>query len=614
MIILPIPKECEYKEGVYILPDKTGAACDSKRVLNYLSEFMRIEGDNEGISFEINSELENEEYTLEITENAVYISGGDEEALFRASQTLKQIVLQAEDRKIPCVKISDKPDFKKRGIMLDVSRGRIQKPETIKLLIDIMADMKYNELQLYFDNVVFEYKSMSKYYKNGEVLTVEDIKELQKYCSERFIELVPNQNSLGHMQGWIEKEEFRPLGITRDDGKISCTVNPLLPESIELVDRLYGDLLPLFSSDKVNIGMDEPFELGQGETREVCEKEGVGRLYTDYLKKVCSLAKEKYQKRPMFWDDIIMKHPEYIDELPPDAIVVDWGYEADTVFEKRCRRIKEAGLDYYVAPGTSNWGSVTGRGKNMLYNIMAAADSGARWGAMGFLLTDWCDDGGVMPLFMSYLSYAIGAAYSWNSNCNMNVIESGEAELVRISYRRKVLSTARNYADKFIFKTEGNSFSHVLHKLGKAYLLEQSGVFNMTQLSRLPRFEIDDSELGGIKPEYFAEMQEYIEKRKAEGLKSTLYCEDGALIKEEFELICDIAIFLTKALQISAGEYNDAVYCAQLPPLEPIKERFELLWRKRNLDCGYDKYESRISGVLKKTEKLKNAKKGEGLC
>ncbi|MBR2883290.1 MAG: hypothetical protein IKB93_00725, partial [Clostridia bacterium] len=93
MIILPIPKECEYKEGVYILPDKTGAACDSKRVLNYLSEFMRIEGDNEGISFEINSELENEEYTLEITENAVYISGGDEEALFRASQTLKQIVL-----------------------------------------------------------------------------------------------------------------------------------------------------------------------------------------------------------------------------------------------------------------------------------------------------------------------------------------------------------------------------------------------------------------------------------------------------------------------------------------------------------------------------------------
>ena len=610
MIILPIPKECEYKEGVYILPDKAGAACDSKRVLNYLSEFMCMEGDNEGISFEISSELENEEYTLEITENAVYISGGDEEALFRASQTLKQIVLQAEDRKIPCVKISDKPDFKKRGIMLDVSRGRIQKPETIKLLIDIMADMKYNELQLYFDNVVFEYRSMSKYYKNGEVLTVEDIKELQKYCSERFIELVPNQNSLGHMQGWIEKEEFRPLGITRDDGKMSCTVNPLLPESIGLVDRLYGDLLPHFSSDKVHIGMDEPFELGQGETREVCEKEGVGRLYTDYLKKVCSLAKEKYQKRPMFWDDIIMKHPEYIDELPPDAIVVDWGYEADTVFEKRCRRIKEAGLDYYVAPGTSNWQSVTGRGDNMLYNIMTAADSGARWGAMGFLLTDWCDEGGEMPLFMSYIPYAVGAAYSWNSGCSGDEFESNLDEEVRIAYRSKILDTAREFTDKFIFKTVGESFSHTLYKINNIYNFEQDIFCNMTQLAWLTRFDVTDTWLEGIYPEYFAEIEEKLKKHKSEGLKSTLLCEDEALIKKEFELICDIAIFSAGVIQICTGEYNKLDYRAELLPLEPIKESFAKLWKERNLDCGYDIYIKRLDGMLKKIDRVKNAPKG----
>lgn len=608
MILLPIPKECNYKESVYVIPGKMGVSCESARVLNYVSKFADVCAldENSAIIFRIDTALEGEEYTIEITENKIEITGGDEEALYRAAQTLKQIMLQAEDNKIPCLEIKDKPDFKKRGIMLDVSRGRIQKPEEIKRLIDIISDMKYNELQLYFDNVVFEYKSMAQYYNIENVLTIEDIKDLEKYCVERFVDLVPDQNSLGHMRGWIEKDEFHHLGITRDDGLPSGTINPLMPESLELVDRFYADLLPYFSADRLHVGMDEPFELGQGETREEAEKHGVGRMYTDYLKKVCALASDKYKKRPMFWDDIIIKYPEYIDELPRDVILVDWGYEPDTIYDKRCRRIYESGLDYYVAPGTCNWGSITGRGKSMLYNIMLAADSGTRWGAMGFLLTDWCDDGGAMPLFMSYIPYAVGAAYSWNSNADRSKLESVDSELARISYRRKILSTVRDYTDRFVFKTEGNSFSHVLYNINKAYLLDQNGIFNTNQLSRLPRQDISDTELKDIDPEVFEEMQEYLEKRKAEGMTCVINCDDKDLIKEEFEFICDLAIFITKAIQIQASAYNGLECGIELPSHEPLKERFECLWRKRNLDCGYEVYEDRLNGIVEKTARLKN--------
>ena len=95
--------------------------------------------------------------------------------MFRAATTLKQIFLQKENDELPFLKIKDKPDIKKRGIMLDVSQGRITSPETLYKLIDVMADLKYNELQLYFDNIVFEYKTMSDYYKKGRVYSVEDI-------------------------------------------------------------------------------------------------------------------------------------------------------------------------------------------------------------------------------------------------------------------------------------------------------------------------------------------------------------------------------------------------------------------------------------------------------
>lgn len=603
MILLPIPREINYDNEKYTLPEKISVLCESEKVKNYIKGFLKeyeLSETKADIEFKISADLKDEEYTLEISGVGIYICGGSEKALFYAAATLKQIILQAEDSQVQFMKIKDYPDIEKRGIMLDVSRGRIPKPETVMKVVDILADLKYNELQLYFDNIVFEYKSMAAYYEKGKVLSIEDIEKIKEYCHERFIELVPNQNSLGHMHGWIELDEFKELGIKRDDNGPTATINPLDPNSFALVDRLYNDLLPNFSADRVHVGMDEPFELGHGQTKEACEKEGRGKVYTDYLKKICNLASEKYGKRPMFWDDIIIKYPEFIDELPKDCIVVDWGYEAETKYEKRGMRLKASGLDYYVAPGTSNWGAVTGRGHNMLYNIQIAAVSATTWGAKGFLLTDWCDEGGVMPIFMSYLAYIIGAAYSWNSGCSGEEFENNEDEYEQNLYRVEVLDKARDYLDKFIFMCEGKSFAHVLWRLNKACLLEPDIVYNQTQLSRLARLEVPVEELRGVHPEYFEEIEEFVKRRQQEAKKCVLKCEDADLIKTEFELLCDIAVFVSNAVQICAGEYNNMPYDVKLGELEPIKERFETLWRVRNLDGGYRRYESRLEGVCKK--------------
>ena len=160
MILLPIPREINYDNEKYTLPEKISVLCESEKVKNYIKGFLKeyeLSETKADIEFKISADLKDEEYTLEISGVGIYICGGSEKALFYAAATLKQIILQAEDSQVQFMKIKDYPDIEKRGIMLDVSRGRIPKPETVMKVVDILADLKYNELQLYFDNIVFEY-------------------------------------------------------------------------------------------------------------------------------------------------------------------------------------------------------------------------------------------------------------------------------------------------------------------------------------------------------------------------------------------------------------------------------------------------------------------------
>ena len=87
MILLPIPKQYEEKEGSLILTSKFSVNCESARVSNYLNSFIEVseEKENTQIIFSLNPDFECEEYELKVTENSIDITGGDEEALFRGA-------------------------------------------------------------------------------------------------------------------------------------------------------------------------------------------------------------------------------------------------------------------------------------------------------------------------------------------------------------------------------------------------------------------------------------------------------------------------------------------------------------------------------------------------
>src|SRR5205807_1152438 len=143
----------------------------------------------------------------------------------------------------------------------------------------------------------------------------------------------------------------------RSEGPFSLC--PEDPGSLALLQGLYDELLPHFTSPLFNVGCDETFDLGAGRSKQACEERGTERVYLDFL---LALYREvKARGRTMqFWGDIILHRPDLIPELPKDAIALEWGYEADHPFAKDGAIFRDAGVPFYVCPGTSSWNTIAG--------------------------------------------------------------------------------------------------------------------------------------------------------------------------------------------------------------------------------------------------------------
>jgi hypothetical protein len=118
----------------------------------------------------------------------------------------------------------------------------------------------------------------------------------------------------------------------------------------------------------------------------------------------------------MFWADIALTHPEAIRQIPEGMIGLAWGYEPDAQFGDWCTRLREAGREAWVCPGTSSWRSITGRTTERRANIRRAAREGAANGASGFLITDWGDSGHHQQWPISLHALAEAADAAWNAD------------------------------------------------------------------------------------------------------------------------------------------------------------------------------------------------------
>jgi hypothetical protein len=337
-----------------------------------------------------------------------------------ARATLGQLTRQFGAR-LPKVEIEDWPAFATRGVMLDVSRCRVPRMDEFAGIVETLAGLKINHLQIYTEHT-FAYTGAEEVWRGWSPMTAAEVGRLDAICRDRGIELAANQNCFGHLRNWLESPKYRHLAETHGDWMFDVwprsgpfSLCPTDPASGRFVEGLLAELMPCFSSGLINIGCDETFDVGWGRSKEAVAARGRAAVYLEFVRTIAGIA-ERHGKRPMFWADIALSHPECVKDIPENLIALAWGYEPDSPFETWCEQLAAAGRETWVCPGTSSWRSITGRTTERHANLATASQAGVRHGVKGMLVTDWGDTGHWQQWPIAIHAIAHGAHTAWTGD------------------------------------------------------------------------------------------------------------------------------------------------------------------------------------------------------
>lgn len=361
-------------------------------------------------------------YRIEASEDGVVITHSDDLGLRYATQAWQEWV----DADGGCVEMADHPDILRRGYMLDVSRGRVPTRAYLAQLVTLLSRLRYTQLELYVEHTV-AYVGHEAAWRDASPLTADDLHWLDDLCAASGIELVPNQNSLGHFDEWLRHPEYadraeNPEGRVIGEEKLGATTLAPTEDNLAFVQDLLTQQTAMIRAHRVNVGLDEPWEFGTGVSKAQCDAEGEGVVYATWAADVARPWCERGYRVEM-WADILGQHPDEASLLPEGVEPIVWAYEspdciravepdagADAGFATHAAPLRQRGHRVWTAPGTATWNTLTGRLTNAVGNIADAA----AFADLGILLTTWGDHGHIEPPALTWPAIVAGGLIGWN--------------------------------------------------------------------------------------------------------------------------------------------------------------------------------------------------------
>jgi hexosaminidase len=312
--IIPQPAFLQQEEGVFTLEKTTPVYVDAGdssllRTIGFLNEKLEKaagfslkviqddplrHGQEKGI-FLLDAELSKEAYNLEITPGRVLIEYGDGAGAFYAVQTILQLLpteIFAESRQrgvrweLPCCAIEDAPRFPYRGMHLDCCLHFFS-VDFLKKYIDVMALHKVNRFHWHLTEdqgwrlEIKKYPlltekgqwrketvigSLSSGFYDGKpyggYYTQDEVRELVRYASERYVTIIPEIELPGHALAAIACYPELSCGLedhyeTATRWGIFKQVYCPKEETFKFLEDVFDEVFELFPTELVHIGGDE---------------------------------------------------------------------------------------------------------------------------------------------------------------------------------------------------------------------------------------------------------------------------------------------------------------------------------------------------------------------
>jgi hexosaminidase len=349
-----------------------------------------------------------EAYTLKVTPDGGEVQATSSAGLFYAVQTLCQLIEgNAAEAVLPEVEIHDWPSLAYRGTMVDMSHGPLPKEDEIKRQLDFLARWKANQYYLYTEDSI-ELRGYPLLNPDGR-LTQDEVQRIVAYARERHIDVVPNLDLYGHQHDLFRIEQYSELS----DQPHGTEFDPSNPKVMPLLTDWANQLADLFPSPFVHIGLDETFQIERA-TRASGPAATPTALFVKQLTAVTRLFQER-GKHVIAYDDIMVKYPRIIPDLPAGLIAAAWYYTSeDPTYKRWLAPLIANHVPHIVEPGVMSYDNIAPDYNATFENIDTFLAAGRRSGALGLVNTIWADDAQLL-FRMSFPGMAYGAAAPWQS-------------------------------------------------------------------------------------------------------------------------------------------------------------------------------------------------------
>ncbi len=367
--IIPLPNGKIKADWKFILDNNTGIQYDNRFTVsaNFLKDYIESGSDitlknNDKIDFIYDESISNPEgYVLEILPGSIKIKAKTDQGAFYAVQTIRQLLppefengsYSENSVAIESYVINDEPQFKYRGMHLDVGRHMFP-VKFIKKFIDALAMLKMNTFHWHLTEdqgwrieikkypklqevAAFRNETLIGHYsdqphkfdgkKYGGYYSQNEIRDIVAYAQERYVTIIPEIEMPGHSQAAIAA--YPELGCTGEQVEVAKKwgvfeeVYCPTEETFKFLEDVIDEVVALFPGKYIHIGGDEAPKTrwkNCSECQDLIKKEGLKDehgLQSYFIERMEKYINSK-GKQIIGWDEILE------GGLAPNATVMSW--------------------------------------------------------------------------------------------------------------------------------------------------------------------------------------------------------------------------------------------------------------------------------------------------
>ncbi len=307
------------------------------------------------------------------------------------------------------------------GVMLDVSRNAVVRPDVMRTLSLRIALMGMDVVMLYTEDTYEVEEEPYIGYTRGRYST-QELREMDDFASILGIEMIPCIQTLGHLNRVLHWPTMSRYG---DNSEVILADED---ETYALLEKMIRAASGPFKSNRIHIGMDEAYGIGLGTHLRKYGYESSHSIMKRHLLRVKEIT-DRLGLKPMMWSDMYFKDTvsgggyhdptkptqEAVDSVVPGVGLVYWDYyhNQEEEYAQVLQKHRLLSDEIVFAGGLWTWAGMVMDFEKTL-RITVPALTACRKASVPFVLvTAWGDDGAETSLLTALPGICLYAEFAY---------------------------------------------------------------------------------------------------------------------------------------------------------------------------------------------------------